>query len=128
MNLGMRCQNVLDRLALVRREVVGDDVDLFAARLVDHNVSEEGDELGRGVGLSLAVSLSTMLMGFARYSRDCSFGVIGRNRRFILFMAAGSLAGAFAGGLLLGVVLSAVLLPTLAVILLVSAIKIWRHA
>jgi uncharacterized membrane protein YfcA len=47
--------------------------------------------------LSLAVSLPTMLMGFVRYSRDRSFGVIGRNRRFILFMAAGSLAGAIAG-------------------------------
>lgn len=78
--------------------------------------------------LSLAVSLPTMLMGFVRYSRDRSFGVIGRNRRFILFMAAGSLAGAFAGGLLLGVVPSAVLLPTLAAILLVSAVKVWRHA
>ena len=78
--------------------------------------------------LSLAVSLPTMLMGFVRYSRDRSIGVLGRNRRFILFMAAGSLAGAFAGGLLLGVVPSAVLLPTLAAILLVSAFKVWRHA
>lgn len=78
--------------------------------------------------LSLAVSLPTMLMGFARYSRDRSYGVIGRNRRFILFMAAGSLAGAFAGGLLLGLVPSTVLLPTLAAILMVSAIKVWRHA
>lgn len=78
--------------------------------------------------LSLAVSLPTMLMGFARYSRDRSFGVIRRNRRFILFMATGSLAGAFTGSLLLGIVPSAVLLPTLAAILLVSAIKVWRHA
>lgn len=78
--------------------------------------------------LSLAVSLPTMLMGFARYSRDSSFAVIGWNRRFILFMAAGSLVGAFAGGLLLGVVPSAVLLPTLAAILLFSAFKVWRHA
>ena len=78
--------------------------------------------------LSLAVSLPTMLMGFARFSRDRSFGVLGQNRRCILFMAAGSLVGAFAGGLLLGVVPSAVLLPTLAAILLVSAMKVWRHA
>jgi hypothetical protein len=33
----------------VRREVVGDDVDFLAPRLIDHDVSEEGHELGRGV-------------------------------------------------------------------------------
>ena len=45
----MRLQEVFDRLALVSREVVGDHMDLFAARLIDHDVGEEGDELGRGV-------------------------------------------------------------------------------
>jgi uncharacterized membrane protein YfcA len=77
--------------------------------------------------LSLAVSLPTMLMGFARYSRDRSFAVLGRNRRFMLVMAAGSVAGAFLGGQLLGLVPGAVLLPGLAAILLVSAVKVWRH-
>ena len=48
-NLGVRRQEVLDRCALVGREVVGDHVDLFAARLVDHDVGEERDELGGGV-------------------------------------------------------------------------------
>jgi hypothetical protein len=43
-------------------------------------------------------------------------------------MAAGSVAGTFAGGLLLGIVPSAILLPALAAILLVSAVKVWRHA
>ena len=38
-------------LALVSREVVGDHMDLFAARLVDHDVGEEGDELRRGMSL-----------------------------------------------------------------------------
>ena len=33
----------------VRREIVGDDVDLFASGLVDHDVGEEGDEFRRGV-------------------------------------------------------------------------------
>jgi hypothetical protein len=28
--------------------VVGDHMDLFAARLIDHNVSKEGDEFGGG--------------------------------------------------------------------------------
>jgi uncharacterized membrane protein YfcA len=71
--------------------------------------------------LSLAVSLPTMLVGFARYSQDQSFAVLGRNSRFLLIMALGSVAGAFVGGQLLG-------LPLLAVILVISAIKVWRHA
>lgn len=78
--------------------------------------------------LSLAVSLPTMIAGFARYSRDRGFAVLGRNRAFVLVMALGSIAGAFAGGRLLGVVPDAVLLPLLAAILVVSAVKVWRHA
>ncbi|HET6375368.1 MAG TPA: sulfite exporter TauE/SafE family protein, partial [Methylocella sp.] len=77
--------------------------------------------------LSLAVSLPTMLTGFARYSRDQSFSVLRRNRGFLLAMAAGSIAGAFGGGLLLGLVPGAVLLPALAAILVISAVKAWRH-
>lgn len=77
--------------------------------------------------LSLAVSLPTMLVGFARYSRDSTFAVLGRNRRFVLVMAAGSIVGSFIGAALLGFVPGAVLLPLLAVILLVSAAKVWRH-
>jgi uncharacterized membrane protein YfcA len=42
-------------------------------------------------------------------------------------MAAGSIAGTFIGGLLLGAVPSAVLLPLLVVVLLASAVKVWRH-
>jgi uncharacterized membrane protein YfcA len=77
--------------------------------------------------LSLAVSLPTMIVGFARYSQDRSFAVLGRNKSFILFMAAGSIAGSFAGGLLLGIAPSAVLLPLLAAILVLSGIKVWGH-
>jgi uncharacterized protein len=77
--------------------------------------------------LSLAVSLPTMLAGFARYSADQSFATIGRNRGFLLAMAAGSIVGALIGGLLLGVVPEVVLLPALAAILLVSAVNVWRH-
>jgi uncharacterized membrane protein YfcA len=43
--------------------------------------------------LSLAVSLPTMLVGFARYSRDRSFVVLAQNRRFVFVMAAGSILG-----------------------------------
>lgn len=77
--------------------------------------------------LSLAVSLPTMVVGFARYSRDRSFAVIGRDRAFALTMAAGSVAGSLVGGLLLGIVPASVLLPMLAAILVVSAYKIWHH-
>jgi uncharacterized membrane protein YfcA len=77
--------------------------------------------------LSLAVSLPTMIVGFTRYSRDQSFAVLARNRTFMFVMAAGSIVGAFVGGLMLGIVPEAVLLPVLAAILVVSAIKVWRH-
>ena len=49
MNFGMHRQEVRDRPALVRRLVVSNHMDLFAARLIDHNVGQEGDEFGRGV-------------------------------------------------------------------------------
>jgi uncharacterized protein len=77
--------------------------------------------------LSLAVSLPTMLVAFARYSRDQSFFVLRRHRSFVVTMAAGSVAGTLIGGALVGVVSTAVLVPLLVVLLLASAIKVWRH-
>lgn len=77
--------------------------------------------------LSLAVSLPTMLVGFARYSRDRSFVVLGQNRQFVLVMALGSVVGTFLGGQLLGIVPGVVLLPLLAAILIFSAVKVWQH-
>jgi uncharacterized membrane protein YfcA len=44
--------------------------------------------------LSLAVSLPTMLVGFTRYSMDDSFSVIGRNKLFLLVMAAAARSSA----------------------------------
>ena len=78
--------------------------------------------------LSLAVSLPTMLVGFTRYSLDDSFFAITRNRLFLVIMAIGSIAGTFLGGMLLGLVPDALLLPALALILLISAVNVWRHA
>ncbi|MBV8457716.1 MAG: sulfite exporter TauE/SafE family protein [Acetobacteraceae bacterium] len=86
-----------------------------------------GADIKLAGSLSLAVSLPTMLVGFARYSRDRSFVVLGENRRFVLVMAAGSIFGSFIGGRLLGVVPNAVLLPLLAIILVLSAVKVWKH-
>jgi uncharacterized membrane protein YfcA len=68
-----------------------------------------------------------MVMGFGRYSRDSSFAVLGRSKSFVVVMAVGSIAGSFVGARLLGVVPNAVLLPLLAIILLISAVKVWRH-
>ncbi|HCE6536737.1 Sulfite exporter TauE/SafE [Pseudomonas oleovorans subsp. oleovorans] len=87
-----------------------------------------GADIKLAGSLSLAVSLPTMLIGFARYSRDQSFAVLGKHKPFVLWMALGSLAGTALGGLLLGWVSTAVLLPLLATILLLSAIKLWRHS
>lgn len=87
-----------------------------------------GADIKLAGSLSLAVSMPTMLIGFARYSQDQSFAVIGRHKPFLFWMALGSLAGAALGGLLLGWVAAGVLIPLLAVILVISAIKMWRHA
>ncbi|MFB7651953.1 MULTISPECIES: sulfite exporter TauE/SafE family protein [unclassified Streptomyces] len=86
-----------------------------------------GEDIKTAGSLSLLVSLPTMLVAFARYSRDGSFAVLGANLRFTLVMAAGSVVGAVLGGLLLGVFPDLVLIPLLAVILLVSAVKLARY-
>ena len=86
-----------------------------------------GADIKLAGSLSLAVSLPTMLVGFTRYSRDQSFLVLGRNWTFLLVMATGSIVGAFIGGHLLGLVPNYVLLPVLAALLLISAVKVWRH-
>ncbi len=87
-----------------------------------------GADIKLAGSLSLAISLPTMLTGIARYSADQSFAVVGRNRGFVLVMAVGSLFGVFLGGQLVGMIPAEILLPLLAAILLISAIKVWRHA
>lgn len=78
--------------------------------------------------LSLAISLPTMLVGFARYSQDASFAVLRRNLSFVLAMATGSVFGTFAGAQLLRIMPAEAILPLLASILLISAVKVWRHS
>jgi uncharacterized protein len=77
--------------------------------------------------ISLAVSLPTMLVAFARYSRDKSFQVLRSNARFVAAMSAGSITGTVLGGLLLGAAPDAVLIPLLVALLLLSSVKVWRH-
>lgn len=86
-----------------------------------------GADIKLAGSLSLAVSLPTMIVGFMRYSRDGSFAVLTTHKQFVIVMALGSLVGAWLGGLLLGSVPDAVLLPMLALILLISSVKVWRH-
>lgn len=86
-----------------------------------------GADIKLAGSLSLAVSLPTMIVGFMRYSQDQAFAVLGHNKEFLLIMAAGSIVGTFVGGQLLGIIPSWVLLPLLAAILIISAVKVWRH-
>jgi uncharacterized membrane protein YfcA len=95
--------------------------------LIPTLVLQFGVDVKLAGSLSLAISLPTMLVGFARYSRDAGFAVLGRNSTFFVVMAAGSILGVFVGGQLLGIVPSGVLLPLLTAILLISAVKVWRH-
>ena len=86
-----------------------------------------GVEIKIAGSLSLVVSLPTMLVAFARYSRDNSFQALRDNKPFVLAMTIGSITGTLLGGLLLGVVPTLVLIPLLVLLLLLSAIKVWRH-
>src|SRR5208282_49691 len=83
-----------------------------------------GADIKLAGSLSLAVSLPTMIVGFARYSQDRSFEVLKANPRFVILMAMGSIAGAYLGARLLSRVPGGALPPILAVILLASAVKV----
>ncbi|WP_371824205.1 sulfite exporter TauE/SafE family protein [Methylosinus sp. KRF6] len=86
-----------------------------------------GADIKLAGSLSLAVSLPTMIVGFTRYSRDSAFGVVTRNKAFVLIMASGSIVGTFIGGRLLGSVSDQLLIPALSLILVASSVKVWRH-
>lgn len=86
-----------------------------------------GVEIKIAGSLSLVVSLPTMLVAFARYSQDNSFQALRDNKPLVLAMTIGSIAGTLLGGLLLGVVSTFVLIPLLVLLLLLSAVKVWRH-
>ncbi|WP_241978411.1 sulfite exporter TauE/SafE family protein [Cryobacterium sp. Hz9] len=86
-----------------------------------------GTDIKIAGSLSLAVSLPTMLVAFARFSRDQSFTVLGQNKGFLIAMTIGSITGTILGGLALGVVPSIVLIPLLVLFLLLSSVKVWNH-
>ena len=57
----MRREECINVLGLVRRQIIGNDVNLLALGLVRHDVSEECDELGRRMARSC---LAQHLAGF----------------------------------------------------------------
>ena len=77
--------------------------------------------------LSLVVSLPTMIVGFARYTRSDAFAVLRQEQPLFRWMAAGSVLGAALGSLLLGIVPTHLLMSLLGVILLISAVKTFQH-
>jgi len=77
--------------------------------------------------LSLAVSLPTMIAGFFRYRQAEAFSVLKNEKRLFWFMAAGSIIGAVIGGLLLDHIPTDWLIIALGIILLISAVKVFRH-
>jgi uncharacterized protein len=87
-----------------------------------------GADIKLAGSLSLAVSLPTMLVAFARYSQNQSFRVIHKEWQFVLLMALGSILGVYLGGQLLGIVSTDMLIPILVIILLISALKVWKHS
>ncbi|WP_407276445.1 TSUP family transporter [Halothiobacillus sp. DCM-1] len=78
--------------------------------------------------LSLAISLPTMLVGFARYTQSGSFAVLKRESHLFGGMTAGSLLGAVLGGLTIGFIAPSWLIILLAVVLLISAYKTFQHS
>ena len=87
-----------------------------------------GTDIKLAGSLSLVVSLPTMIVGFARYTRSDSFAVLRQESALLRWMAVGSIFGAAVGGLLLGLVPTNWLMTLLGVVLLISAIKTFQHA
>jgi uncharacterized protein len=78
--------------------------------------------------LSLIVSLPTMLVSFARYTRSDAFSVLKNEKSLLKWMIIGSIMGSAIGGLLIGFIPTKILMIFLGLILLVSAIKTFKHS
>lgn len=76
--------------------------------------------------ISLCISLPTMLMAFARYSKSTQFQEIKKEKYFVGFMIFGSIIGSFVGSLLLAFVNSEYIAIMLGIILLISAFKVFK--
>lgn len=76
--------------------------------------------------LSLMVSLPTIMVGLYRYRNKEPFAIVKPNVSFIGWMAAGSIVGAWFGKMMLGLVESIHLQLLLTLILILSAIKLYK--
>ena len=77
--------------------------------------------------LSLAISLPTMLIGFARYTKSQAFIVLREERSLFIALGIGSIIGAAVGSAMLGIISSDLLVLLLAFVLIISAYKIFSH-
>lgn len=77
---------------------------------------------------SLLVSLPTVSVGILRYWRQGAYADRAALRETVIPMGAGSVIGAILGGLLLGIVPAAILKVALGTILIVSAVRVFRHS
>lgn len=78
--------------------------------------------------LSLCISLPTMIVAFFRYTQSGAIELFKREQKFLLWMAVGSIIGSAIGGQLIGIVPSNILVFLLGTILLISAIKTFKHS
>lgn len=85
-----------------------------------------GQDIKLAGSVSLMISIPTVLVGILRYRSRPVFRELPPERRFVVFMALGSVLGAWAGSQLLPYAPSAVLQVVLGAILLFSAAKMAR--
>ena len=77
--------------------------------------------------LSLLISLPTVTVGVARHTRHGSYHDRADRTRTILPMGVGSVLGAIIGGLLVGLAPQSAIKLLLGVILIYSALRVFRH-
>ncbi|ECA3795581.1 sulfite exporter TauE/SafE family protein [Salmonella enterica subsp. enterica] len=86
-----------------------------------------GADIKLAGSLSLMISLPTMIVGFSRYTNAGAFQILRKEKSLFMWMVSGSVTGAAIGGLLLGLFPVKVLMMLLGIILLISAIKTFKH-
>lgn len=86
-----------------------------------------GADIKLAGSLSLMISLPTMIVGFSRYTNADAFQILRKEKKLFVWMVIGSVIGAAIGGLMLGMFPVRVLMTLLGVVLLISAIKTFKH-